>query len=802
MPSVTLNNLLEARPLGLEDSEIWAILCQSVQALQDLFLSDGVSSRHSIPVITPNALKLTSNGRVNFAPTSDTANFSPHYLAPEFKLNDNYSDSECEKMWIYSLGETLKRCVTNENGNSVLCGVLTSMTCRRVIYRASLMHLLEIMNDYCNKREENRPFSHVVMDLHQEALAITDHPCFEESYRVKAVSKSKGLKVKRAASRLYGVEHNFSSNKCVGPEFVVKSSLPVKKLALPHKGAKEEVLIILLDGQKVLVACKLNTVTAGELLQVILEDERLEENFMLGLSALIAGDFVFLPPETRISKMDTLYLRIRLFLPTLRGIRSVPAKHLMYLQLRRSILEHQLPSSFSQIVELSSLALQAEFGDSEGENYFLLEHYVPETMINFTDNQPKLMEELVQAHKSKRGMNKTRAEHDFITLAQSLPYYGGHFYTAVWPVKDMESKEVWLYIHPEGLKLFERTKSALCHFGPQLHDCFEWKNIQTICYSKRYLCLVSHKENRKLKLKMECKKSYFAFRLASLHHQFFLRLRREYITLASLGEEFGVPLKEMKNETNLLLSEEKQNKENKRRGVKMGTKAFESQRSLDSLSFDAGEAFVLDSTFSPLLPNFQETINDSFLERLNNISFAEERVMHCVTLLRDSRGSLGLQVTEGSDGNVYVQSILPGGPFHLIFPGDQVIAVNGLSLLGRKYSESLELLKESREKMELILSRAVKKVRSSIEEKHTVESCCEVNSAKYKDRAIVVEMIPKKVGLESESLKKKATVALPRSLGLSRKWYGPVRYPVTPIKKVNCDIVEIYGTSDEEQVFI
>lgn len=94
---------------------------------------------------------------------------------------------------------------------------------------------------------------------------------------------------------------------------------------------------------------------------------------MLGLSALIAGDFIFLPSDTRLCKAIvpaplqgaslTLFLRVRFFLPSLRGIRGLQARHLLYLQLRRSILEHQLPCSFSQLVELDGLALQAEFGD-------------------------------------------------------------------------------------------------------------------------------------------------------------------------------------------------------------------------------------------------------------------------------------------------------------------------------------------------------------------------------------------------------------------------------------------------------
>lgn len=43
-----------------------------------------------------------------------------------------------------------------------------------------------------------------------------------------------------------------------------------------------------------------------------------------------------------------------------------------------------------------------------------------------------LRQELIRAHMMKYGMDVEKAEQDFIILAQSLPHYGGHFYTATW----------------------------------------------------------------------------------------------------------------------------------------------------------------------------------------------------------------------------------------------------------------------------------------------------------------------------------------------------------------------------------
>jgi len=93
-------------------------------------------------------------------------------------------------------------------------------------------------------------------------------------------------------------------------------------------------------------------------LQAIVQAENLDENFTLGLAVLLAGDFAMLPPDTKLNKVAPpgwlssgkskgllglptsfmLYLRLRFFLPSLRGIRYARERDECHPQLRPASL--------------------------------------------------------------------------------------------------------------------------------------------------------------------------------------------------------------------------------------------------------------------------------------------------------------------------------------------------------------------------------------------------------------------------------------------------------------------------------
>ncbi|XP_076766796.1 uncharacterized protein LOC143433355 isoform X2 [Xylocopa sonorina] len=900
----------------------------------------------------------------------------------------------------------------------------------------------------------------------------------------------RGKAVQRAPSRLYrtvgGPMRCFNKAQCVGPEFVVRANQPPKTLCVGQvkAGNSGRIVVIMLTGQRVEVTCDPQKVTAGDLFQAIVQAESLDENFTLGLAVLLAGDFAILSPETKLNKIAPpgwlssgkskgllglptsfmLYLRLRFFLPSLRGIRSWITIHLLYLQIRRCILEQQLVCPYPELINLTGLALQAEFGNYNVNehgcgDYFLLEHYIPESLIlNIDQYQPHinnggaeaLRARLHQAHRDRRGLDSNKAEEMFITHAQTLPDYGSHYYIATVDSKELEkvmaqqkdkkladnrdaskalidnpentygqcgrSQEyqmrnrietsrlgscenilkipyeeqrkpvgliksatsgdiygrhkskydvetcnnnansnnclnnggkggkggkkktecnVWLAIHVQGLKLFERGGEP--RERVELAQ-FQWKDIQTLSYSKSCLIVYTKMNGKrcKFKLRMDHRKSYFAFKLTSLHHQFFLRLRSELTSLQGLAKEFGVPTvveakttpsksKSHDSKTKIAIAntvknaplkpnysmqlEEYQNKENenpqkdvvaapklketmrepgfysseedalyaqvnvrlepegesrdtedesersfaspnepvsldaqvmkndgklyncprievetecgyslpkimsssdvdqleksdnpeelyaainkvgvmrknefpvpdevwdvsdvkkslhkmktsslpnygtsrqssgyrtpslpRRLGVKMGTRAIysslvqkdtaltddmeslslksDTESSIQSLSARSAEsplpeAYVLNADIRTDDETFRvtedESMSASLAARLEELSFAEERILHTIKLERGHGGSIGLQVTEGNDGGVYVQAVSVGGSADMagnVNKGDRIVAINGQSLLHLRYEDALKMLQSSSDTIVLVLSQA------------------------------------------------------------------------------------------------
>lgn len=145
--------------------------------------------------------------------------------------------------------------------------------------------------------------------------------------------------------------------------------------------------MLLLNGCNYNITCNPLSTNTRMVFEAIIKSEQVTENYILGICALIGGDFVFLPMDLKIYKVApqvwiqlatkksneeiknpvfSLYLRVKFFLPTLRII-SIESRHTLFLQLRKSILENHIVCTDDDLITLGGLALQAEVGDFQDD---------------------------------------------------------------------------------------------------------------------------------------------------------------------------------------------------------------------------------------------------------------------------------------------------------------------------------------------------------------------------------------------------------------------------------------------------
>lgn len=67
-----------------------------------------------------------------------------------------------------------------------------------------------------------------------------------------------------------------------------------------------QINVLSLNGYNYRIRCDA-TAKISQILEQILINEQLEENFFLGLCALIGGDFVFLPSKMKVLKVGNIY---------------------------------------------------------------------------------------------------------------------------------------------------------------------------------------------------------------------------------------------------------------------------------------------------------------------------------------------------------------------------------------------------------------------------------------------------------------------------------------------------------------
>uniref|UniRef100_A0A8C6KPI2 Protein tyrosine phosphatase non-receptor type 13 n=1 Tax=Nothobranchius furzeri TaxID=105023 RepID=A0A8C6KPI2_NOTFU len=163
---VTLAEALQVRGGPLQEEEVWAVLSQSAESLQELFYKDPSAMGF---IISPWSLLLMPSGNISFADEYVTQQDLRAFTAPEVLEGAPLTSlSDIEKMHMYSLGMTLfwgadyeipqsQPMKLGEHLNSLLLNMCDDVT----VSRMSLRTVLDICSKHIRNSNCDPPFSYV-----------------------------------------------------------------------------------------------------------------------------------------------------------------------------------------------------------------------------------------------------------------------------------------------------------------------------------------------------------------------------------------------------------------------------------------------------------------------------------------------------------------------------------------------------------------------------------------------------------------------------------------------------------------
>ncbi|CAJ0562533.1 unnamed protein product, partial [Mesorhabditis spiculigera] len=477
------------------------------------------------------------------------------------------------------------------------------------------------------------------------------------------------------------------------PEFVDRKSQPAFRLKAPttkkkkmvlHRVEQTDVMVELLNGQKIEVSCRSDVLTA-DVFSLVVGHMNINEHVFFGLSVLRDGEHFFLDDEQRLEKFApsgwkdrtrrvgyTLHLRFRFYPQILEFIKTDVTLHELYLQLRRDILEDRLQPKKDKAYELAALALQVEFGDRPPpavKDYFAMEYYLQRRFYQF-DDEKAVQTEIGQRHEKYRGLRAKEAETRYIQVCTCLPDYGAHLHRVfrskpstahgASPFDPDTGANMWIAIMPKGIIVLEEQAGVRHSLAEHV-----WQCTQTLQFDKKRFVIVAQRNGEPSETVFwtdHYSKSAYFVRFAASQHRFMMRMRQWKNTLKT-------------------------------------------ERSLSTLPDVAAEGSLprrnhqsRDSAEDFRSPPHQPTPSSDEAENR-----PPPGATFTATLQKDPSSGLGLTLIPG----VYVKSMAPGGVGEKsgLLVGDRLLAVNGISLVSADRHRAVDLVKASGSTVRIDVSR-------------------------------------------------------------------------------------------------
>ncbi|KAL1791340.1 Tyrosine-protein phosphatase non-receptor type 21 [Sigmodon hispidus] len=209
----------------------------------------------------------------------------------------------------------------------------------------------------------------------------------------------------------------------------------------------------------------------------------------------------------------TVYFGVVFYVPSVSQLQQEITRYQYYLQLKKDILEGNLPCTLEQAIQLAGLAVQADFGDfDQYESQDFLQKFALLPVGWLQDE--KVLEEATQKvallHQKYRGLTAPEAEMLYMQEVERMDGYGEENY----PAKDSQGSDISIGACLDGI--FVKHKNG----RPPV--VFRWHDIANMSHNKSFFALELANKEETIQFQTEdMETAKYVWRLCVARHRFY-----------------------------------------------------------------------------------------------------------------------------------------------------------------------------------------------------------------------------------------------------------------------------------------
>ncbi|KAM5274027.1 tyrosine-protein phosphatase non-receptor type 21 [Ctenodactylus gundi] len=209
----------------------------------------------------------------------------------------------------------------------------------------------------------------------------------------------------------------------------------------------------------------------------------------------------------------TVYFGVVFYVPSVSQLQQEITRYQYYLQLKKDILEGNIPCTLEQAIQLAGLAVQADFGDfDQYESQDFLQKFALFPVGWLQDE--KVLEEATQKvavlHQKYRGLTAPDAEMLYMQEVERMDGYGEESY----PAKDSQGSDISIGACLEGI--FVKHKNG----RPPV--IFRWHDIANMAHNKSFFALELVNKEETIQFQTEdMETAKYVWRLCVARHKFY-----------------------------------------------------------------------------------------------------------------------------------------------------------------------------------------------------------------------------------------------------------------------------------------